>query len=123
MHPVKISEAEWEVMSVLWDNAPRPSTEIVQEVSSRKGWHSRTIRTLLDRLVQKGAVAVHSERRPALYRPKLSREDCIRQESQSFLDRVFGGEPASMLLHLVQQVELTPAEIQKLKKILSEKGK
>lgn len=123
MHPTKISEAEWEVMTVLWEAAPRPSTEIVNEVAARKGWHTRTIRTLLDRLVRKGAVSVQSGRRPALYQPNLSREECIRQESQSFLDRVFGGEPASMLLHLVKQVELTPAEISKLKRILSKKGK
>lgn len=123
MNRVNISEAEWEIMAVLWDAAPRASTEIVTEVAARKGWHSRTIRTLLDRLVQKGAVAMQSDRRPALYQANLSREECLRQESQSFLDRVFAGEPAAMLLHLVKQVKLTPAEIKELKRILSEKTK
>jgi BlaI family penicillinase repressor len=123
MKPLNISDAEWEVMSVLWDQAPRPSAEIVEELSTRKGWRTRTIRTLLDRLVQKGAVRVQTGQRPSLYHPTVSRDECIRQESQSFMDRVFGGEPVSMLLHLVQQVELSPAEIKKLKKILSEKEK
>lgn len=123
MHQVKISEAEWEVMAVLWDAVPRTSNEIVSAVAAHKGWRSRTIRTLLDRLVRKGAVVVQSDRRPASYQANLSREECLRHESQSFLDRVFGGEPAAMLLHLVKQVRLTPAEIKELKKILSGKSK
>lgn len=121
MKQLNISAAEWEVMGVLWNSAPRSSADIVEELSARKGWRTRTIRTLLDRLVQKGAVRVQSDQRPSLYQPNVSREACLRQESQSFLDRVFGGEPASMLLHLVKQVELSPADIKKLKKILSEK--
>jgi BlaI family penicillinase repressor len=123
MKQLNISEAEWEVMGVLWNSAPRPSAEIVDELSARKGWRPRTIRTLLDRLVQKGAVGVQSDQRPSLYQPKLSREECLRQESQSFMDRVFGGEPASMLLHLVRQMEISPSDVKKLKKILNEKSK
>jgi len=123
MKTLNISDAEWEVMNLLWNQAPRTSGEIVELLAARKGWRSRTIRTLLDRLVQKGAVAMQADRRPSLYQPRISQEACIRRESQSFLDRVFGGEPASMLLHLVKHTELSPADIKKLKRILSEKEK
>ena len=121
MKSINISEAEWEVMNFLWSQSPQTSGEIVAQLTARKGWSSRTIRTLLDRLVQKGAVSVQTDCRPSLYQPLMSQEACIRQESQSFLDRVFGGEPVSMLLHLVKHSELSPGDIKKLKKILSEK--
>ena len=123
MKQLNISESEWEVMGVLWNSAPRSSAEIVDELSARKGWRTRTIRTLLDRLVRKGAVGVRSDQRPNLYSPNVSREECLRQESQSFMDRVFGGEPASMMLHLARQMEISPSDIKKLKKILNEKSK
>ena len=119
----KISEAEWEVMSVLWKKAPAAASEIVEQLESRKGWRSRTTRTLLDRLIKKGALRFESEGRRYLYWPQVTMDACVRQESQSFLRRAFGGEPASMLIHLVKTTKLTPREIQELKQLLSEKEK
>ena len=119
----KISDAEWEVMDVVWDSAPVLVQDIVHKLSARKGWHSRTVRTLVDRLVKKGALRFEVDGKRYLYRPKLSRAVCVRQESQGFLKRVFGGEPAGMLIHLVKHTELSPEDIKKLKQILSEKEK
>ena len=118
---IKISDAEWEVMDIVWDADPVLVQDIVARLEARKGWHSRTVRTLVDRLVKKGALRFEVDGKRYLYRPKLSREVCVRQESQSFLKRVFGGEPAGMLIHLVKHSELTQEEITKLKEILSEK--
>lgn len=123
MKPIKISEAEWEVMAILWKRAPVSCRDVVEEVAERKGWHNRTIRTLLDRLISKGAVTIQTKRRPYTYESLVSREECVQSESRSFMERVFEGEPASMLLHLVKYNKLKPEDIRQLKKILNEKGK
>jgi BlaI family transcriptional regulator, penicillinase repressor len=123
MKPVKISDSEWQVMNVVWARAPISASDIVEALASQKGWHSRTIRTLLDRLVRKGALKATPEGKRYLYEARVAMADSVRQESQSFLKRVFGGEPAAMLLHLVGEAKLSREEIRKLKSILSEKEK
>lgn len=121
-HP-RISEAEREIMSVLWHESPLSTPEIVTRLTERKGWAPRTIRTLLARLVKKRALLLSSEGRRHVFRPRLNRETSVQQESRSFLARVFGGKPASMLISLVQQTDLTPEEIRQLKAILADKEK
>ena len=117
----RISEAEREVMEVLWSRSPQTTPEVVGQLAERKGWAPRTIRTLLARLVRKGALALSLDGRRHVFRPKVDREASVRRESRSFLQRVFGGEPASMLIALVRQTELTPDQIRQLKEILEEK--
>jgi BlaI family transcriptional regulator, penicillinase repressor len=122
-HPVKISEAEWEVMNVVWKKSPVSASDIVGELAPKNDWHPRTIRTLLGRLVNKGALRSKFEGKRYLYEPKVTMEECVHHESRSFVERVFGGAPASMLINLVKHAELTPEEIKQLRKILSEKKK
>lgn len=117
----KISEAEWEVMKLVWDKAPRPVAEIVAELSAKNEWQPRTIRTLITRLVQKRALRARRQEGRRVYEPTVSLDECVRHAGRSFLERVFGGAPASMLLHFVKEADLTPEEIQKLKQALSEK--
>ncbi len=121
MSTVKISDSEWQVMNLIWARAPISASEIVEALASQTAWHSRTIRTLLDRLVKKGALKARPEGKRNLYEPRISMADCVRQESQSFAQRVFGGEPAAMLLHLVGEAKLSKEEIRQLKNILAEK--
>ncbi len=110
-------------MTVVWDHPPVTVAEVVEKVSRQKAWHSRTIRTLLDRLARKGALKIKREGKRYLYDPLISMEECVRNESRSFADRVFGGEPASMLLHLVKETKLSNQDIRELGKLLSEKEK
>ncbi len=119
----RISAAEWLVMDFIWAKGPVPASEVVEAMERRKGWRSRTTRTLLDRLVKKKALKIRAGVRPGLYEPRVTREECQRQESQSLLQRVFGGEPAAMLLHLVGEAKLSREDIRKLKAVLSEKEK
>ena len=123
MRPIKISEAEWQVMTLVWDKAPIPASEIVEALNKQRGWHTRTTRTLLDRLVRKKALKILPEGKRYLYQPLISAEAGIRQESQSFIERVFGGEPAAMLLHVVGEAKLSKEEIGKLKAMLEQKEK
>ncbi len=110
-------------MNVVWARAPISASEMVEALESQTGWHSRTIRTLLDRLVKKGALKVKPEGKRNLYEARVGMEESVRQESKSFLQRVFGGEPAAMLLHLVGEAKLSKEEIRKLKSILADKEK
>jgi BlaI family transcriptional regulator, penicillinase repressor len=119
----RISEAEWEVMTVVWNQAPAAASDVVEQLETKRGWRSRTTRTLLDRLVKKGALRFEVDGKRYLYWPRVTMAACVRKESQSFLRRVFGGEPASMLIHLVKTSKLSPEQIQELKRILSEKEK
>jgi BlaI family penicillinase repressor len=123
MRPIKISDSEWRVMAIVWEKSPVPASEIVANLAQREGWHSRTTRTLLARLVRKKALRILPDGKRYLYAPLISMEEGVRQESQSFLERVFGGEPAAMLLHLVGEARLSKEDIKKLKSILAEKEK
>jgi BlaI family penicillinase repressor len=122
MKSVKISDAEWQVMNLLWERSPLTGGEIIAALQKKSAWRPRTIRTLVDRLVEKGALKIITEGKRR-FAPLVSLETCVRVESRSFMERVFGGRPASMLLHIIKDAKLTPREIDQLKKLLSEKKK
>ena len=120
-----ISEAEWEVMRVIWDSGQKSITaqEVVDALSPRRDWSVRTIKTLLNRLVKKNALGFDEEGKRYRYWSKVTQEQCVRSESSSFLDRVFGGQAAPMLNYFVTHAKLSADEIAQLKKILSKKEK
>lgn len=120
MRSIRISDAEWQVMEILWQTNALSAQAILKALEPTRRWHLRTIRTLLDRLIEKGAVQLDSTRRPFFYSPLLNREACVRAASESIIDRAFQGEPASLILHLVQNTKLKKAEIHRLKKLLDE---
>jgi BlaI family penicillinase repressor len=116
-----ISEAEWEVMSALWEQSPLMASDVVQRLAGPKGWSPRTVKTLLNRLVKKGALAFEARGKRYLYRPALRREQCVRAESRSFLSRVFSGAVGPMLVHFVTHADLSPQEVQQLQRLLADK--
>ena len=118
----RISDAEWDVMAVIWKQPPMTAQQVVEALTGRKSWNPRTVRTFLNRLVKKGVLAFEVEGNRYLYRPDVSREQCVRQESESFVSRVFGGSAGAMLVQFVQQTDLTPEEIRQLRHILKRKG-
>jgi len=119
--PPQISDAEWEVMNVLWDAAPRSATDVADVLCPRMDWHPKTVKTLLGRLVRKGVLRFRAEGNRYLYRPAIPRDRYVQQETRSFAERVFGGASSPMLLHFVEHAELTGEEIKELKAILDRK--
>ena len=115
--PPKISDTEWEIMRVLWDETPLTSNEI----QAKTGMHLQTAKTYLGRLVKKGALGFSKSGRSYLYRPLFTESQCQKQESRSFLDRVFGGSLHPMLSHLVEEDALGDDEIAKLRKLLNQR--
>lgn len=123
----QISDAEWEVMKTVWEGADSPTAgEIVQRMEAAGSvWRPRTIKTLLARLVQKGAVRAEPDAdspRTFRYRAAVSREVCVRHESRSFLARVFDGDVAPALLHFVKASNLSRDDISRLKQILDDQA-
>jgi len=115
----KIAESEWKVMKILWSRRePQAAYDIIQQLSAREDWHARTVKTLLGRLVKKGAVAYKKYKNLYLYYPLIGEAACLEAESQSFLRRYFGGSLQPMLLHFVEQRRLSPGQIEELKRIL-----
>ncbi|MGE3312020.1 MAG: BlaI/MecI/CopY family transcriptional regulator, partial [Limisphaerales bacterium] len=88
---VSISESEWEVMTLVWSASPVAAADLVDQLSQKRGWAARTTRTLLERLVAKGALDYEQDGKRYLYRPAVTMAECVRRESRSFTERVFGG--------------------------------
>ena len=119
-----ITESEWIVMEALWDKAPQTASEVAINLRPSTGWADNTVRTLLSRLTDKGALKTTEQAPgPRLYLPAIKRDTCVRAESKSFLDRVFGGDAQPLLLHFAKNSKLSAAEIHDLKKLLDEKLK
>jgi BlaI family penicillinase repressor len=114
----RISEAEWVVMKVAWRRAPLSASDIVEEVSREQDWHPKTVKTLLNRLLKKGALGFEKEGRAYLYYPRVKEADCVAAVSDSFLERVFGGALQPMLAHFVKRKRLSAEEAKQLKRIL-----
>ncbi len=119
----QISDAEWEVMNVLWKESPRTATDVADELCDRMSWHPKTVKTLLGRLVKKGALRFREEGNRYLYTPVFPRERFVAVESRSFIDRVFGGETTPALVHMVENMELSEADFRELRAILDRKRK
>lgn len=115
----KISEAEWEVMNALWEGSPASSGQVVERLVPSSDWSPKTIKTLLGRLVKKGFVAYDEDGTRYLYRPAVRRHEIVRDESRSFLERVFRGDAASLLAHFAREVELSDEEAADLRRLLS----
>lgn len=116
-----ISESEWSVMEALWERAPQTASEVTKTLRPTMSWAENTVRTLLTRLVDKGALkTAENESGTRTYAPAVKREACVRAESDSFLQRIFGGAAKPLLVHFAQNSKLTPEEVQELKKLLDQ---
>ena len=118
---MKIADTEWLVMRVVWQMGPVGAAEVIAAVLPQTGWSHRTVRTLLNRLVKKGALRAEMVDGRNIYRAKVAQSQCVRQESRSFLNRVFGGDAGRMLVHFVQNEKITPEQIKELKALLNAK--
>jgi BlaI family penicillinase repressor len=123
MTQIKISPAEWEVLNVLWDKAPATSQDVSQALAGDQDWHPKTVNTFLTRLASKGIVEVQREGKLNIYQPLKTREQCVRAESESFLQRVFRGSVAPMMAHFVENTELSEAEIAELQRMLKARAR
>ncbi|MES2672540.1 MAG: BlaI/MecI/CopY family transcriptional regulator [Pseudomonadota bacterium] len=115
---MQISEAESVVMEVLWQRSPQTSEEVVAALGHRQEWQEATIKTLLNRLLNKGAIEAQKDGRRYLYRPALRREDWVMGESESLLARLFDGRVAPLVAHFSQHRKLSAADVAELRRLV-----
>lgn len=115
----RISDTEWEIMRVVWDRNPITAAEIIDKLSEGDpSWHPVTAKTLLNRLVKKGALGFLVDGRTYWYKPLVKEKECVNAASASFLGRVFSGSLSTMVAHFVEQRRLTPKQTRELRKLL-----
>lgn len=115
---LSISESEWQVMKIIWNDPPLTLPEILERLSS-SGWSKTTIQTYLARLVKKGALTTQRQGKGYLYYPAVSETDCQLAESQNFLSRVYDGSLSKMVLGFVRGGKLSRKELEELKKLIA----
>ena len=118
----QISEAEFEVMKIVWEHAPISTNEITEYLVKTTTWSPKTIQTLIKRLVTKGALTYEKQSRVFVYTPLVGEAEYINQESNLFLKRFYNGNLSSMLSAYIENDRLSPSEIDTLRGILSDSG-
>ena len=115
----QISEAEFEVMKVIWKFAPISTNEITDRLLKTTAWSAKTIQTLIKRLVTKGALTYEKQGRVFVYTPLVEENEYINQQSNSFLNRFYGGNISAMLSSYLENNQLSETELRNLRSILS----
>jgi predicted transcriptional regulator len=123
MKPTPISDAETRVMEVLWRTAPLGAEDVAAQLEKSEDWQLATVKTLLNRLLKKGAISAEREGRRYLYSPLLAREAWAQGESLSLLDRLFGGSIAPLVSHFSSRRKLKPADLAALKQLIADHEK
>ena len=120
-HALQISPSEWDVMERIWDSGPCTAADVIRQLRQTHDWNHSTIRTLLARLVEKGALEYDVDGPRYVYRAAVSRPQCVRQESRSFLKKVFGGDVEALLVHFAAEASLDQDQIEQLRQLLANK--
>lgn len=119
----EISEAEHQVMKVIWNDNPITAMEITKELTKTTVWKLNTIKTFINRLLKKGAIGYEKSGKEYNYYPLIEESDFVKTESRLFLNRIFGGATKPMLATMVENNDLTLEDIEELRKNIMEKKK
>lgn len=110
------------MLETLWDHAPATAADVYAALGDEAQWHFKTVNTFLARLVDKGILEARRDGKANVYNPRVSRAQCVRQESDTFLKRFFRGSAGPMLAHFCEQADLTDVEISRLRSILEQRS-
>ena len=115
----QISEAEFQVMKIVWEHAPVSTNQVTEYLARTTKWSPKTIQTMLKRLVQKKALTYDKEGRVFIYKPLIGQQDYVNQESRHFLQRFYNGNLVSMMTAFLDMEELSQQEVDELKELLT----
>ena len=118
-----ISEAEHQVMKIIWKDNPIMASEIINVLTEKTDWKPKTIKTLINRLLKKEAIGYEKSGREYIYYPIIEEADFVKTESRMFVKRLFGGAMKPMLVSMVENEDLTLEDIDELRKFILEKKK
>lgn len=116
----ELSEAEWHVLESLWADSPKVGSQIVADMEARKGWSRSTTLTMLRRMTDKGLIACDDSGKMKTYTSMVHREEAVKKETESFLNRVYQGSVSMLLNNFVGKQKLTAREIEELREILDQ---
>ena len=116
---IEISKAEFEVLEAIWQTHPTSANEIIERLNQHKPWHDKTVKTLLNRMVKKGAISFEKEQRSYLYSPLLERDSYTLKESQSLIERLFSGRIAPLVAGFAKTEQLSQRDIDELKQVIA----
>lgn len=119
----QISEAEFEVMKIVWEYAPINTNEITERLMKTTAWSPKTIQTLIKRLVDKGALAYEKQSRVFVYSPLVKENEYIGQESNSFLKKFYNGDITAIVSAYIENDKLSEQELDTLRALLSKRTK
>jgi predicted transcriptional regulator len=114
----RISEAEMQLLQLLWAESPLGASEIAERVQSEKGWSITTVKTLLSRLVAKGAVTAQPSGRRYLYQPAIERDAVAADQARGLIDRLFGGRVSPLVAQLAEKNHLSDDDLAELEAIV-----
>ena len=117
---MQVSEAESAVMEVLWQRQPLAAEDVVAALSESRQWQEATIKTLLNRLLKKGAISATRDGRRYLYVPVLTRQAWLLDESEGLLQRLFDGRVVPLVAHFSRHRKLSRKDIADLRKLIEE---
>ncbi|WP_428409502.1 BlaI/MecI/CopY family transcriptional regulator [Hyphococcus sp.] len=116
----QITRAEFQIMDVLWAESPLAAATVAERLAAETGWSLKTVKTLLSRLVEKGAVETTPDGRRYLYSPKVSRGAYARRATQRLADQLFGGRAAPLVAHLAESKGLSNEDLEELENLIGE---
>lgn len=114
----ELSGAEWNLMESLWEYSPKVGSQIVSDMAARTGWSRSTTLTMLRRMTEKGLIACEDSGQMKTYAPLIEREEAVRKETESFLNRVYNGSISLLVSGFVDRQKLTEQEIAELRQLL-----
>ena len=114
----QISEAELQLLQLLWEESPLGATDIAKRVPASRDWSLATVKTLLSRLLAKGAVSAENAGRRFLYRPLVERETIAAGQADRLVDRLFGGRVSPLVAQLAEQREIDPDDLAELEALV-----
>lgn len=115
-----ISDAEWVVMAEFWRLGKASAKDVVAALEGRQEWKPRTVQSLINRLVGKGALTFEQHGREYLYRPAVEESRCVHEASRTFVDRVFSGRLAPLLACFLEKEKVSRGELEEIRKLIEE---
>lgn len=115
----RISQSEWVIMDVVWDNFPLSARDIIDILKDQTTWNEKTIHTLISRLEKKKVIIADKSTGVKIFSPLLTREQCIKEKTNSLIKNVFGGSKKMLITNFLSECKWTPDEIEELKQLVS----
>lgn len=119
--PIKISDSEWEVLRVIWTSGKTTAQQIINVLSASKDWKPATVKTLLGRLVKKEAVWTEQDGKKFIYHPQVTEEETVRSATEDLFSHICARKIGHTIGELIQQAELTQADVDFIQKQLNQK--